>query len=755
MKVEGNIEQSLINVLDFLIFVSKNSRPLISIPNNFSKVFTGIFLKGGREIVTGHENGYVALWKVGDEEPKILLRTNSQVNSVVQAPNGDIYAGCNAGDLYRLHGERFTEVERILPATNTKFTRIFRLFPLSSSSIIYTSTYGEVTILTKEGEIWKKGEKFVGHSNAVFAISNWENSFFATGDYRGHIRIWEIEGPVSKSKASVKIDSYVSGLTFLSKDILVALGSSGSINIFENSEEDGVWRNSFETYLASGEGISLDKSEDGNFIFAATEREVLKIDAHTQEVYYSDVKDPRVIKVDGSNLLVITETGLVELPFSNFSTKLEFVSYQYFKIGLLGETSCGKTTLCNAIITGNTSYQGSTFGRHVWIWDIDTEYGKRKIVFNDNAGQEQVADTLLPLVSDSDLILFFFKKTSAATLRTAIDLHRRILSMSKSNTRSYLVETFIDDENTNVRDVFAKSRSEAENFDGLIRVVPTNLAQVETFKQKILSLLDWSHARTALQSVYLSALTDSINQMRAEGTTITDIDNVMSRLEKTQGVRIYKYHLKFLLQNLSDSGVIEYYPNNGDRIILDDPYFNHLRSEIPVLVEEQTGIVLWTEIENEFGDHREYVSMLDQFYRSNSMSIPFNNEKLRVFPARLVDRKLSVPGNLQVALSSGDRPVKTTFDFDGFDISVFLSELNDLNLEIEDMTRKEGILRWASKAYLYYLVTESQSVLSGHKLNFSYKIFGIDAFAVSRLESQFKGLLKALYGKEVTASEVD
>jgi GTPase SAR1 family protein len=727
--------------------MGRNLREILTLPDKFSKIFTGIFLNDGNEIVTGHLNGYVSYWRTDTNEPDILLRTNSQVNSIVQSPEGDLFVGCNAGDLYRLYGHKFSQVERILPPTNTKFTRIFRLFPFSNSSILYTSTYGEVTMLSKEEGNWTKKKAIQGHKNGVFSMAMGEDNLFATGDYRGNIFIWKINGTDFKLKDCVAIDSYVSGLSFLAPEFLVALGSSGSINIFEVSKGQEKWRNSFETDLASGKGISLANTEDRKFIFAATQREILRISSQTQEVYYAEIKNPIVMRVKGNDLFVITKTGMSKLLISDFSTKLDSVSYQYFKIGLLGETYSGKSTLCKAVVTGNTEYQGSTFGRHIWTWDVATDHGNRKIIFNDNAGQEQVANTMLPLVADSDIILFFFKLTSAATFRTALDLHSRILPLISSRTRNFLVETFTDDQNSNIRDSYIESKLKEDHFEGLLKVSPINIEEVQKFKEDLITVLDWSQARTALQSVYVSTLTETIDKMRAEKITITDADDIMKRFEELAGRPILKYHLRFLLQNLSDSGVIEFYPNIEEKVVIDDIEFNKLRSKIPVIVEENNGIVKWEDIEDDFIGQEKYIAMLDEFYTSNSISIRFNDEVERVFPARLIDRKLKIDQKLRNILSSGGKPLQEKFHYAGFDLFIFLSGLKDLSLEVVDVSRNEGIFKWGPKAYLYYNVLESSSILEGSTLEFSYKVVGTDKFAEDRLRTQFKDLLVALYGE--------
>ena len=728
---------------------------LISLPEGFPKVSTGILLDKEKVLVTGHENGYVAVWNFGSNDPKIILRGSSNVNALLKTENDELLVGCYLGDLFRLSIPSFRLIEKIFPATVSKFDRIFRLGQTSNQSVVYTSTYGRLSILEKMGTEWRKlPDNIRGHSNAVFSLAKYEDNLFATGDYRGNILIWEINGKELVRKDRLGISSYVSGLSFLGQNMLAALGSSGTIYLFEYDTESRKWRITYQTDLASDEGTSIGKSLDEKYIFAATDKEILQVDTVTQETFSANVKSTKSIFPKDGILWVLTEDRLLSLPFSAFETKLDLVKYQYFKIGLLGDTSCGKSTLCSSITTGDTSYQGSTFGRRIWNWDFDPINERRKILLNDNAGQEQVAGTLLPLTADSDIILFLFKKTSLGTFRTALELHSQIRPLLNSQTRTYLVETFVDDDNEGVPENLIQDSLKKEGFDGLIRVSPIKIDQVKDFETNLLSKLDWKKARTAAQSVYVSGLTQTLEKLKEEGITVTNVDELRRKFEILTKKPIYKYHLMFLLRNFTDSGQLEYYPKVGDKVVLDDPEFNKLRSRIPVYVGAKGGIVEWKEIEEKFNINLSYVPMLDEFYLSNHISIPFNDKRLRVFCNQLEDRKVEVNVKIVDSIANEGTFSIRSFKSKEFVLPIFLLELNDLDLRLLDITKHEGVFSWSSKAFLYYNVEESQSLFGGDTLKFTYKIVGSDDYAVKSLTRQFEHMLGALYGEPPTTEGV-
>src|SRR2546422_293801 len=113
---------------------------LVQVPDGFPKISSGVMLPDGRTLITGHTNGYVARWAVGSSKPMIILRASSQVHAVFLSRSGEIFVGCHAGDLYSLAGPNLDRAQQILPPTNTKYTRVFRIADPLPSTILVTST---------------------------------------------------------------------------------------------------------------------------------------------------------------------------------------------------------------------------------------------------------------------------------------------------------------------------------------------------------------------------------------------------------------------------------------------------------------------------------------------------------------------------------------------------------------------------------------------------------------------------------------
>ncbi len=733
--------------------MDKNAKLLMTLPKDFSKITSGVILNDGKELITGHENGYIVYWKIGDPNPRIILRTISTVNSVIRTDNGDVFVGCNAGDLYKISAPLLKDYEIILPPTNSKLTRVFRLYQPLPSVILLTSTYGKIKILKQLNGEWSF-TNILGHHNSVFSLSSYAGNLLATGDYRGEINIWKLDDSSINLDDTVQIGSYVSGLAFITPKLLAALAFNGSVYLFDYDDKDKSWREVYKTDLASDNGVSLLASPESFTVFASTKKEIIKLDVNSQQVYSADVKSSCSMFAGNDYLLILTEGALVKLPISSFVLKPDLVLYQYFKIGLLGDTACGKTTLCNAISTGDIKTLGSTFGRRIWQWNVEPNSTKR-IMMNDNGGQEQVIDTLLPLTVDSDIILFLFKKTDVKTFKTAIALHKKIKPLLSDRVKSILVETYTDDRNEAITDEYIYTIKEEEKFDGFEKVSTIDINQVESFKKLILECLDWSEARSASQSRYIADLEKTIQGMKMKGRTSSTPDELQKEFNNVTGKQIYKYHLEFLLQNFSDSGQLDYYPNiEKDKIVFDDPDFNELRSQIPVYVGEHGGIVRWNEVVSKFKENKDYVNMLDKYYISNQISYPFNGNEIRVFSGSLEERASKSPVAASKFIRESRAIKDVVFPAIKYNIPILLGALSDFAINVIDITKKSGVFEWPDKAYLYFEVNEYQSLLESDSLKIKFVVAGPDNYAQKRLGEQFENLLYALYGQPEKTDEV-
>src|SRR5207249_1699158 len=102
---------------------------------------------------------------------------------------------------------------------------------------------------------------------------------------------------------------------------------------------------------------------------------------------------------------------------------------------------------------------------------------------------------------------------------------------------------------------------------------------------------------------------NTIDHLKREGKTVSSVGEIQALYEASTHSPIYGYTLKFLLRNLADSGQLEYHPKIGDLVVLDDPEFNELRTNIPIYAGEKGGVVQWSDVVSRFADKPTYVAM--------------------------------------------------------------------------------------------------------------------------------------------------
>ncbi len=712
-----------------------------------SPATSAALIEEGRTLITGHANGYVARWSLGStSQPTIILRAASTVYALALSPEGGLFVGSQAGDLHLLENLSAPVTSRILPPTNSKQDRVWRVVAPSRNTVVVSSNYGVLKLLKHIRDDWVQ-TPLSGHNDAIFALDYSPSGWLASGDYRGNIFAWIKEGESFKLHQRLRLDSYVSGLSFLGPDLFGAVGLSGQITIFNFQSRSNEWLPVFQTNAATGDGQSARATLDGKQLLATTTDEIIGVDPESQQVSSAAVKGTLAVFPRGDDILLLTSSGILLIKATSLAPLLDLVRYNYVKVALLGHTGFGKSTLCSTLTTGQPGDQASTFGRRVWTLVTKTDPPQHRILLNDNGGQERVVTSLLPLMADSDLVLYFFKQTDRRGFTTALDIQRRLHPRLTSGARQLLVETFTDQRVKEITDEHVKEKIAERKLDGVIKVFPKSLSEVSRFRKELEARIDWEHSHTAAQSELVDRVLHTIGTLRKRGRPTTNVDEISNLTKEDRGPPIYLKHLRFVLQNLSDSGEIEYNPSiDKDLVVLDDPVFNELRTNIPVYVGEHRGIVKLTDIEKAFSANPTFVAMLDRFYTSNGIAIETTDGKRRIFPPYLDDDRHVDLKEYRPLFEMGPLAVELEFQVQDFDLARLIRALLDLRLDIIDATQTEGLFSWGAKAYLYYHVNFVDRSIGGGRLHFGYSMRGMDMEAQTGLESQLRKLLESLYG---------
>ncbi|HEX9830639.1 MAG TPA: TIR domain-containing protein [Thermodesulfobacteriota bacterium] len=724
--------------------MNSSSTQLLSFPNEFPTARVGILLPEQDILITGHNNGYVVRWDLASKQYEILHQCASPVETLSKSAKNEIAVGCNSGLLFTFNLTRPNEQNIIQEAAHTKATRVWRSTWVSADSLLVSSTYGVLNLFEGKGSIWQKSS-LGGHGDSIFGLEGSNDRLVASGDWIGKIIIRQYVDGQYLELDRLKIGAAVEGISWQRDNSFATIDQLGHISFFEPAMESPDWKLVYETDTASSRGTCVLLTEDGRTIFAGTHTEVIQFDVDTQQVQIIAIENTKAIFSKGDTILILTANGLRSFQRTKIIVPEEAVKYQYCKVSLIGHTGAGKTTLCSLITSGTTNDIKSTAGKRVWNWTLPQTQGSpdRRIVFHDHGGQETVLDTFLPFLADSDVVLIFFQKIDKTTFEKALQILEELESLVTAKTKIFFVETFIDHDVDEINRVKLNDLIKGGKILACLEVSPSARLGIDEFKQRLTETIDWKTTRTMIRSEHVESLERSISALIAEKTTVLPFTKLKQFHESNSNRSITTNHLRFLLANFSSQGSIEYYPDVLDSIIFNDERYNDLRSKIPIVVEQKSGIISINEIQNQFGQP-DYVRMIDQVYLSYGVAI--ENDDLRIFPSKLKQSISSIPDAYKKLLGPPRYEGQVDFPLRNIKGGRLLKALSELKLKCIDASKKEGFFAWERNACLYYKCEEVGDALKGYDLRVSYKIGGEKESICNRLNTEFQDIIERLYG---------
>jgi hypothetical protein len=717
---------------------------VVNFPNEFPRATTGVFLPDEGVLFTGHENGFVVKWRVRERTYDILHECSSTVESISTLSNKEVIVGCHSGLLFTFPISDPKKKRVIQEASGSVFSRVWRVAWPEEKRALSTSTYGVLTALTRTETGWESS-RLAGHGNSVFALGTMDGRYLASGDFRGKIIIWEKTADGYNQVDQLSALSAVEGLAWSREGALAAIDMTGRIYFFESAPQENNWRSVFETDVARSQGTCIHVTEDGKTVFAGSHTDLIQFDLETHQFQLIHMIGIRKIFSKKNTIFVLTTNALVSFERIDVSVSADHVKYQYAKVSLIGRTHSGKSTLASLIVTGSIDGIKSTFGKRIWTWTIPNGSPEKRIVFHDHGGQETVLGTFIPFLADSDIVLVFFKQTDKTTYDRALQILQELESVVARRTKIFFVQTFVDNELNEVA-------MEEGNILELIKtgkivdrleICPPSGVGVEDFKARLKKEISWDNARTIFQSVYAEGVSNTILELLSKDARIVDLESLKKQFESLTGLPISTGHLKFLLKNFSSQGLIEYYPEVLDAIILNDSKYNKLRTEVPIFVEYKKGLTSIRDIEMKFGQ-TDLVRVLDQVYLSFGVCI--ENRDLRIFPQKLKGEPVSIPEPYKHLLATPIHREEREFPPQRIIIDPIIKALSELKMGCIDASKNEGVFAWETNACIYYRFQESGDAIAGQRIRFTYVIGGQKETTSDRLLEEFTSILERLYG---------
>lgn len=210
-------------------------------------------------------------------------------------------------------------------------------------------------------------------------------------------------------------------------------------------------------------------------------------------------------------------------------------------------------------------------------------------------------------------------------------------------------------------------------------------------------------------------------------------------------------HMKFILSSFSSQGVIEYYPEILDTIIFNDELYNKLRSGVPIIVEQNKGVISIKDIKEGIKEKldglneskiNDYIKILDQYYINFGVSI--ENDDIRIFPQKLKSRLESIPEPYKALLKDFECK-KLMFKDQKFRLIPLLKSLSEMKLRCIDVSKNAGIFSWENSACIYYIFQSRGDAVRGTNLECEYYIGGTNKSRCERLETEFPQIVEKMH----------
>lgn len=713
---------------------------LVKFPRDSSPATAGVFLHDENILVTGHDNGLVYLWNLSDGSNRRLFSCASKIHTIACSSKKELVIGSHYGDLavVKLDGRN----EIIKPATGTTEARVWRCEWIDDNKFVMTSTYGEVAFFARNAlGNWNKKNVY-GHSHSVFGVGLSSDGLLATGDYRGNILLWNTKDNSYPNLDKLQVSGTIQGISWFRNELFSAMSQGGRLYLFDRNHQ---WKLVSQIENATSFGSSVCVTTDGETVFAGTSTEIIQFDMDSLQSDSISISGTIRVFNHGNTVYVLTDYGFLEFERKPVDIKIELVKFKYVKIAVVGHTQVGKSTLCSFITTNSPGDEFTTLGKKVWTWELPEENRlDKRIMLYDYGGQETALSTFIPFLLDSDIILILFNQIDRTTLDRALRIYDALARKIAKRTKIFLVQTHIDHPvrpEMDFRRINQLIRGK-EIIDNL-KVSPSKGTNIAELKSRLLKEISWDDSRTMIQNVYSDCVLKTILVLQEKNTSAITLDEFMRYFYKENpSLSVSKSHIKFLLKNYSNQGIIEYNHKILDLIIINDPEYNRLKAEVPISVMQADGIAPIAKLSQEFKDSK-YFPAIDAMYLKYKIAI--ENYGQRIFPELLKEEAITIPNHLTNYFK--DVPTETKLmPNKGIATEGLIEALSELKLRCINASKNDGLFSYGENAILYYRFENTGSAFDGFFLKANYRIGGKVPQICERLRKTFLAIIEQLYG---------
>lgn len=713
---------------------------LVNFPEGGSPATAGVFLHDENLLVTGHDNGLVYLWNLSDGSNRRLFSCSSKIHTIACSSKKELVIGSHYGDLALVNLDGKSEI--IKPAKGTVAARVWRCEWIDANQFVMTSTYGEVAFFVRDAlGNWEKKNVY-GHSDSVFGVGVSSEGLLATGDYRGNILLWNTKDNDYPNFEKLHVRGTIQGISWYKNELFSAMSQGGRLYIFDC---DHKWKLVSQIENATSFGSSVCITSDGKTVFAGTSRELIQFDTESLQSDSINISGTIRIFNHENTVYVLTDYGFLEFERKPVDIKIELVKFKYVKIAVVGHTQVGKSTLCSYITTNSPGDEVTTLGKKVWTWNLSEENQlDKRIMLYDYGGQETALSTFLPFLLDSDIILILFNQIDRTTLDRALRIYDALAKKVTKRIKIFLVQTHIDHPvrpEMDFRRINQLIRGK-EIIDNL-KVSPSKGTNIDELKSRLLKEISWDESRTMIQNVYSDCVLKTILLLQEKNASALTLDEFMRIFyQENPDLSVSKSHIKFLLENYSNQGIIEYNRKILDLIIINDPEYNRLKAEVPISVMQADGIVSIDKLSEEFKDNK-YFPAIDAMYLKYKIAIENYNQ--RIFPELLKKDAIKIPDHL-IKYFKGVPTETRLMPNQAIATDELIEALSDLGLFCICASKSDGLFSYKENAILYYRFENTGSAFDGFFLKANYRIGGKNPQICERVKKTFLTIIEQLYG---------
>lgn len=737
-------------------------------------ITTGLYLPDKQRLILGNDIGIVNIFKFNIKENDLTkinefkFENRDSVRTITRFEDNSIIliGTLNAGNL------RLLDIDKNLVLHDEvgdfdKYNRIFCSEWLNNEEFLIGSTYGNLNYYYFNEHLEVKNIN--GHgSDAIFGIGYLNDDMIISGGYNGGIKIWgyvenglEIKSSLNGSRETIQaIASNRPG------DYFATLGKEGTIQVFkkyideENSNEDWIL---FLKYISgSGIGKFLKFSKDNKKLFAITKNEIIILDIETTGIHRYPNPDCQYLFEREKEFLVIHKKGIFKIEIKEPETTL-YQSFQYSKVGVIGHTQTGKSTICNAIIYDDFDPSiKSTEMRTVWDWELNNE-NPLKIILHDFGGQSSIIPAHLPHLIDSDLILIVYNQNSPITFEIAMHIREELIEDFGYKNNFIFIQTHSDERDRISRHIIKYNK---ENPEEKINPIITGLSEdnnkiegVEDLKDKIYAEIRNLKPKRQIITNETESILKLVESLQESNIEEIKFDDFYNEINEILG-NIKKKYLLYVLRSLGVQGRIElrkmkYIGTTLKKVGYFFIIYLNMRkifeSKNEILEEAQSnhGLIDWKMFLSDFDDSElEYLNIAIDMLESDNTCTVHHNQKLFLdfIKDTLDEYDKKLMENKNLVFSEDSILIKKTFPKDSFPkpdkwISLFL----ELNLTIESLSTTGAVFYYLeNKAYCYISFNIPSDILNPNCIISAY-IDGTSEEIKSKLQKDVINIFSELF----------